>query len=108
MSANPSVIPYTDRPDASASPEPPEHAEEERLLSLMSAATGLSAAPAGKLPRPNRELRVLVPSALVEAHRFIPLFINEDRLVVAVSAPLAPSAVEEVVVAVGVAVDQRI
>lgn len=82
--------------------------DEPTWLVLLSDALGLEAERPGPLPPPTPEAASLVPRGLLSQARVVPLRVDGDRLVVAVSRPLSPDLEAMISTACGRALWQRI
>jgi hypothetical protein len=60
------------------------------------------------LPAPTPQARALVPEDVAARRLVIPLAVEDDRLVLAVSEPLGADVIEELSFALGVRIDERI
>src|ERR1700722_9884759 len=72
------------------------------LLPLMAEAVGMAPAPLGMLPAPTPQARALVPEDVAAKRVVMPLAVEGDRLVLAVSEPMARDDLEELSFALGV------
>src|SRR5580692_293993 len=61
---------------------------EAVLVPLMAEAAGMEAAPVGMLPAPTPQARALVPEDVAARRAVIPLSVDGDRVILAVSEPL--------------------
>lgn len=80
---------------------------EDRLTQAVAESLGLSAAPAGELPRAPDHVRRLVPGDV--AHRYVlyPLQEIDGKLIVAVGEPLPAEVVSDLEFSLGVSIEQR-
>ena len=81
---------------------------ESVLVPLLAESVGMTAAPIGMLPAPSAEARALVPEDVAARRVVMPLSVDGDRLVLAVSEPLARDDLDELSFALGVRIEERI
>ncbi len=81
---------------------------EAVLVPLLAEEVGMEAAPIGMLPPPTPAARALVPEDVAARRAVIPLSVEGDTLLLAVSERLARDDLEELSFALGVRIEERI
>lgn len=81
---------------------------ESVLLRLLAESVGLPPAPVGMLPAPTPQARALVPEDVAIRRMLMPLMVDGEVLVVAVSEPLGRDVLDELSFAFGVRLDERV
>ena len=81
---------------------------EKILVPLLAESVGLAAAPVGMLPPPTPQARALVPEDVASRRAVVPLAVEGDRLVLAVSDPLGKDDLDELSFALGMKIEERI
>jgi HEAT repeat protein len=81
---------------------------EAILVPLLAESLGIPPAPIGPLPTPGAEALALVPEDVATRRVVVPLSVDGERLVLAVSEPLGPDVVDELSFALGRQIIERI
>jgi HEAT repeat protein len=81
---------------------------ESVLVPLLAESMGMLAAPIGLLPPPTAQARALVPEDVAARRGVMPLSVEKDKLVLAVSEPLGRDVLDELGFALGVTIEERI
>jgi hypothetical protein len=81
---------------------------ETVLVPLLAESVGLLAAPVGMLPPPTPQARALVPEEVAARKAVMPMSVEGERLILAVSEPLGRDDLEELAFALGVRIEERI
>jgi len=81
--------------------------DEWQIAAIAAESVGLEAAPSGILPPPESHAHQVIPAELAVRRSMIPLVVGTDRVVIAVSEPLAKEEEEQLSFALGVRIEQR-
>jgi hypothetical protein len=82
--------------------------DEVTLTKLLAESMKLPPAPVGELPIASGRVRALVPPEMAAQRALVPLSIEEERLVLAVSEPMPRDLEEQLVFALGLPIEQRV
>ncbi|HEY8041916.1 MAG TPA: hypothetical protein VIF15_19065 [Polyangiaceae bacterium] len=81
--------------------------DEAVLAALLGESIGLAAAPPGELPIASPRVRALVPPEMAAQRSVVPLALDGEKLVLAVSEPLPTDLEEQLAFALGMSIEQR-
>jgi hypothetical protein len=81
--------------------------DEAAVTRLLAESMSLPAAPLGELPVVGERLRALVPSDVAAQRTVVPMLVDGETLVLAVSEPIAPDFEEQLAFSLGMTIEQR-
>src|SRR5579859_792119 len=81
--------------------------DEAALTRLLAESMSLPAAPLGELPVVGERLRALVPSDVASERSVVPMLVDGETLVLAVSEPIARDFEEQLAFSLGMTIEQR-